>query len=385
LNLPIGPAESQRIADLAQSVFPELVREVIAITEVPAPTFEEAERGRYVHRRMGEVGLQEVQTDQIGNVIGRLPGTEGRPSILMAAHMDTVFPAGTDVSVRVDGDVLRAPGVMDNSASVAVMLWTVEALRRAALPLRGDLICAATVCEEGLGNLRGIRAVMDRVAGEVDYVIPLDGSLGGLVRQGLPSRRLRLAYRAEGGHSWGAFGAPSAIHCLTRAIAQITAIRVPANPKTTYNVGTISGGSAVNTIAQFAEAVIDLRSLDPQELKRLEERVRHIVAEEAEVSGIQAEIELIGDRPEGSIPDDHLLCEAVRRVHKFLGIQTRTYPSSTDGNVPLSMGVPSVTIGVTLGGNGHRPDEYMYSPPLTKGLCQVLLLLRVLQETHPNR
>lgn len=371
---------ADRYLDLAQAVYRDLVQEVIGIAQVPAPTGQEQERALHVKERMRSVGLQEVTIDATGNVIGRLPGSGEGPVVLLAAHIDTVFPIETDVTVHVDGDVLRGPGVGDNSASVAVMLWAAELLRRTGARLQGDVIFVATVGEEGLGNLRGIRAVMDTYRQQVDYVVPLDGSLGGLVRHGVGSRRFRLVVEAEGGHSWGAFGAPSAIHALAKMVAAIADIRVPPTPKTTFNVGTISGGTSVNTIAAHAEAVIDLRSLDQVELRRLEDRVRRIVHDVAVATSVRAELELIGDRPTGWIADDHPLCEAVRVVHDFMGIQTRVYPSSTDANVPLSMGIPAATVGVHLGGNGHRLDEYIHAPTLPKGLGQVLLLLHVMQE-----
>ncbi|MGE5674125.1 MAG: M20/M25/M40 family metallo-hydrolase [Mycobacterium leprae] len=373
-----APIASRLLAE-AQTGLSELVQEVIRITQIPAPTDAEGQRSAYVAERMRQLGLETVEQDALGNVTGRITGTGGGPTLLLAAHLDTVFPIDTDVTVRVDGDILRAPGVGDNSASVAVMLAIAEKLRNAEVHLPGDLIFSATVGEEGLGNLRGIRAVMERFGASVDYVIVLDGSLGSLVRQGVGSRRLKAIVTGDGGHSWGAFGTPSAIHALGRIISQISEIRVPSNPKTTFNVGMISGGTSVNTIAAHAEAVIDMRSLDRDELRRLEEKVRRIAADVAHQSGVKVELELLGDRPTGSIADDHPLCQAVRTVHQRLGIQTRVYPSSTDGNIPLSLGKPAVTVGVTLGGNGHRVDEYIHTAPLTQGLGQALLLLLAAQ------
>ncbi|WP_374712155.1 M20/M25/M40 family metallo-hydrolase [Symbiobacterium terraclitae] len=364
----------------AETALPDLVQEVIAICQIPAPTFHEEQRAAYVARRMVEVGLREVSRDAAGNVIGRLRGRGTGPNLLLAAHLDTVFPVETDVTVRVDGEILRAPGVGDNSASVATMLHAARLLVESDVSLAGDVIFAATCGEEGLGNLEGMRAIVRALQEEIDYVIALDGSLGGMVREAVGSRRFRLVVTTSGGHSWGAFGAPSAIHSLGRIIARISELRVPAHPKTTYNVGLISGGTSVNTIAARAEAVLDLRSLDRAELIRLEERVQRIIRAVERETGVKASLELLGDRPTGAIPDEHPLCNLVRAVHRELGLQTRTYPSSTDGNVPLSMGIPAVTVGVTLGGNGHRLDEYIYTSPLARGLAQVLLLVLGVQE-----
>jgi len=364
----------------AETALPALVREVIAICQIPAPTFHEEERAAYVAQRMAEVGVRAVSRDATGNVIGRLRGRGTGPNLLLAAHLDTVFPLGTDVTVRDEGEVLRAPGVGDNSASVATMLHAARLLVEADVPLAGDVIFAATCGEEGLGNLEGMRAVVRALEREIDYVIALDGGLGGMVREAVGSRRFRLVVTTAGGHSWGAFGAPSAIHSLGRIIARISELRVPAYPKTTYNVGLISGGTSVNTIAARAEAVLDLRSLDRMELIRLEERVQRIVRSVERETGVKAVLELLGERPTGAIPDEHPLCNLVRAVHRELGLQTRTYPSSTDSNIPLSMGIPAVTVGVTLGANGHRLDEYIYTSPLARGLAQVLLLVLGVQQ-----
>lgn len=368
-----------RLLAQAEHALPELVQEVISICQIPAPTFQEQQRAAYVQKRMIEIGLVDVHQDEIGNVVGRLRGQGTGPSLLLAAHLDTVFPLETDVSVQQDGEILRAPGVGDNSASIATMLHAARLLAESDVSLPGDVIFAATCGEEGLGNLEGIRAVVEALQDEVDYVAALDGSLGGLVREGVGSRRFRLVVTTNGGHSWGAFGAPSAVHSLGRIIAQISELRVPLHPKTTYNVGLISGGTSVNTIAARAEAVIDMRSLDRTELLKLEERVRRITLSVARETGVSVRLELLGDRPSGSIPEDHPLCQLVRSIHRELGLQTRSYPSSTDGNVPLSMGIPAVTLGVTLGGNGHRTDEYIFTGPLVKGLSQVLLLVLGIQ------
>jgi len=366
---------AQRLLRRAEAVLPDLVEEVTAICQIPAPTFAEEQRAAYVENRMKEIGLHGVTVDAVGNVIGRILGAGHGPTLLLAAHIDTVFPIETQIVVRRDGDILRGPSVGDNSASVAVMLRAARLLVEEGVSLAGDVIFAATVGEEGLGNLRGIRHIMETMGGEIDYVLALDGSLGSLVRQGVGSRRFRLVVQGEGGHSWGAFGTPSAIHSIARIIARVSEFRVPVNPKTTYNFGTISGGNSVNSIAARAESLLDLRSLDPAELKRLENRVRRTVAEVARETGVFAELELLGERPTGMIPEDHPLCVLVRRVHDELGIHTRSYPSSTDANIPLAMGIPAVTVGVTLGGNGHRLDEYIHISPLVRGLKQVLLLI----------
>lgn len=371
---------ARKLAVLAREHQAELLQEVMQIAAIPAPTGEEGERAEHVASRMRLVGLSDVQVDSVGNAIGFLPGSGEGPRLLVAAHLDTVFPKTVDVRPRLEGDLLHGPGVGDNSASIAVMLWAAKLLQAAEVKLSGTVIFAATVGEEGLGNLRGMRAVFDRFGDQVDYCLPLDGSLGGMVCQSVASRRFKLVVQTGGGHSWGSFGVPSAVHSIARMITGITSIRVPTHPRTTFNVGTISGGTSVNTVASAAEAVIDLRSLDMQELQRLEDKVRAVCQEVGRHDSVQWELQLLGERPGGSIAEDHPLCLLVRAVHSELGLTTRVYASSTDGNIPLSRGIPAATVGVTLGGNGHRLDEYIHTAPLGLGLAQVMLLLYTAQQ-----
>lgn len=383
LSTPVA----RRIVERSELLRSDLVREVIGVTEVPAPTFQEAERSRYVARRFADVGVRQIDVDELGNVIARLRGgVQGAgPVTLLVAHLDTVFPSGTDTRVRVDGDLLWAPGVGDNSAGVAVMVQCARVLAAGEFPLSGDVILVGTVGEEGLGNLRGMREIMGRFSAEVEYVVVMDGVLGGMVREGVGSRRHRLGMETEGGHSWGSFGSPSAVHSLAKAVARIADLPVAQNPKTTFNVGTIQGGTFVNVIAAHAEALLDLRSMDAAELVRIEAAVRRIIADVARETGASSRMELLGERPVGAIAEGHVLCAAVRAVHRLLGIHTRSYASSTDANIPLSLGIPAVTIGVTAGANGHRLDEYIQTEPLPRGLAQVLLLLMALQETGSRR
>lgn len=367
--------------NLAKSCRSELVAEIARICEIPAPTFHEEARAAYLERRLAEAGLEGVHRDRVGNVIGRRRGRHGEPSIILAAHLDTVFPAETEITVRRTADALYGPGIGDNSSSLGALIWVARILDMAGVKLERDIVFCATVGEEGLGDLRGMKEIMASMGDRVACVIPLDGSLGGLVHEAVGSRRFRLRVTAGGGHSWGAFGAPSAIHSLGRIIARISELQVPRDPKTTYNVGVISGGTSVNTIAASAECLLDLRSVDREELEKLEKRVMAIVDQVSADTAVDTSSELLGDRPAGTISADHPLCLMVRAIHQYLGIVTKTYPSSTDANVPLSMGIPSVSIGVTTGANGHRVDEYIFTDPLDKGMQQVILLLLALQKT----
>jgi len=359
----------------------ETIEELVRLAETPAPTFAEARRAHYVQERLGALGMADVTRDDVDNVVGLWPGMEaGEPAILVAAHMDTVFPEETPLKVRREADRLVGPGVGDNASNLAGMLAVAEALVRNNLHLRRDILFAATVGEEGLGDLRGMRRLMERFGSRLGWVIAADGGLCGLVHQGVGSRRLRLTCLAQGGHSWGAFGTPSAIHVLGRIISEIARLSVPRSPRTTYNVGVVSGGTSINTIAPEAQALIDLRSIDGGELKKLEDRVRRIVEQASASAGTRYRLDVIGDRPTGSIPAAHPLVQAVRQVHRRLDIDTRSVPSSTDANLPLHLGVPAVTVGVTSGGNGHLVEEFVYTPPLVQGLQQLALILAAVQD-----
>lgn len=353
--------------------------EVIRLCEIPAPTFAEGRRARYVAQRFAECGLTGVTTDPVGNVFGWVPGGDTGPAVLLAAHLDTVFPADTDCTVRRGPGTLHAPGIGDNCSNLAALIVLASVLQRTGLRLRRRICFAATVGEEGLGDLRGIRRLFADLRSELGAVIAVDGGLGHLMHEAIASRRYRVTCRTGGGHSWSHFGTPSAIHALGRIISRLSYMDVPAEPRTTYNVGVISGGTSVNTIASEASLLLDLRSVSPDSLARLDRQATKIWTEVGEETGVAVTAERIGDRPGGSIPAHHPLCEAVRAVHRELGIMTHSLPSSTDANIPLSEGVPAVTIGVTTGGNGHRVDEYINLAPVPVGLQQLLLLLSRLE------
>lgn len=351
-----------------------VVEEAIRICEIPAPTFEEGERADYVRGRFEALGLHEVTIDAAGNVRGRGPGSGAGSGLAMAAHLDTVFPGGTDVRVKREGGRLLAPGIGDNSVAIAGLLAMVEALNAAGVKTGGDLHLTCDTCEEGLGDLRGMKAFMAAVKDRVAAAIAVEGmKVNGIIHVAVGSRRYRVIYTARGGHSWGHFGSPSAIHILGRAIAEISRLEVPTDPKTTYNVGVIRGGITVNTIAAEADMLVDLRSIDAKSLADLESRVLAIVDRAAREGDGQVRLELMGDRPAGAIPADHPVVQACLAVHRALGLQTVTEPGSTDHNVPLSMGIPGVCLSITEGANEHRLDEYIETGPIPTGVKNILL------------
>lgn len=354
----------------------DMVQENIAVCEVAAPPFQEQARADYVARRWRELGLTDVFVDETPNVYADIRGQADGPTILVAAHLDTVFPADTDVRVRREGHELHAPGVRDNSTAVAALIQLVAGLRDLDLTFKGRLILVGTAGEEGLGDLRGMKAAMARFGQEVDMVVAVDGNLGSVIHEGIASRRLKVMVTTGGGHSWGDFGVASAIHALGRMIADISHLQVPKQPRTTYNVGVISGGTSINTIAQQAEMFIDMRSTCSESLAKLEEQVRSIL--QLHANGLDLQIEVVGDRPGGALPADHALVQLANKTLTALGISPGSAPSSTDANVPLSQGVPAICIGITDGRGAHRLDESLDIRPIPKGMAQLASLLLTL-------
>lgn len=350
------------------------IEQAIALQQIPAPTFFEAARAAWVADHFREIGLQSVRIDDLSNVYALLPGRRGGAAHMVAAHTDTVFGAETPLDIRREGDLIYGPGLGDNSLGVAGMLAAARALAQSE-PLAGDLWFVATTREEGLGDLGGMRAAFNALRPQLRGVINLEGmALGQVYHAGIAVRRLRIRARASGGHSWLHFGRPSAIHGLMRLGARISAFNPPAVPRTTYNIGMISGGSAINAIATEAEMWLDLRSEDTSALAVIEAYVRREMAL-LTVDDLHFSIEVVGDRPAGTLHPRHPLVEtalqALAQVHMRGTLET----GSTDANVPLAAGVPAITIGISRGGNAHRLDEFIETPPVAAGLRQLVLVL----------
>lgn len=344
------------------------------IAEIPAPTFQEEERAAFVAAQFAAQGLT-PERDAAGNVTVRRPGQERGNAVLFAAHTDTVFPLGTDVTVRESEGKMHGAGLGDNSLAVAALLTLPKLLDRANLRTRYDLLLCANTGEEGLGDLRGIKQAVKDHRDELGAVLALEGlNLGRVTHQGVGSRRLRITVSGPGGHSWGAFGNASAIHVLAEIISKITSIPVPREPKTTYNVGMIDGGVSVNTIAPRASLILDMRSIDPGALATLVEQVETIVRE-ANGGEITVTSEIIGDRPAGRVALETPLVQAAGATLRRLGLDPIFDASSTDANVPIAEGIPAVCIGLTRGGHAHRLDEYIETGPIGRGMQQLLLLV----------
>jgi acetylornithine deacetylase/succinyl-diaminopimelate desuccinylase-like protein len=293
---------------------------------------------------------------------------------MISAHTDTIFAPDTDLTIRREEGVIYGPGLGDNSAGVAGMLALARYKQQTQLELRHDLWCVATTREEGLGDLGGMRAAFERLRGRVGCVINLEGlAFGHLYHAGISVRRLHITATTSGGHSWLHFGRASAVHAIVTLGARIAAISPPSAPRTTYNIGMIEGGEAINAIATRAGLWLDMRSEGREGLAALEAQVMAAI-HSLESTEVAFRIETVGDRPAGAIPTDHPLVEAGLAALAKVGVRGVLETGSTDANVPLSQGVPAVTIGLTRGGNAHRLDEYMETEPVALGLKQIILL-----------
>ena len=360
----------------ASDLVPRVLDLTQTIAAVPAPTGDERARSRLVAGLFRDAGLA-VAVDDLGDVVATVPGANGATgdgsAVLLAAHLDTVFAAGTPLPIRRDGERLHGPGVGDNSLGVAAVVALPALLAAAGERPAVDLLLTGNVGEEGLGNLRGMRAVMDAHPRIAAAVAAEGHNLGRVTHVAVGSRRLRLLVRGPGGHSWGDFGRPSAIHALARLVADLDAIPLPRNPKTTLNVGMIDGGVSVNSIAPTASCLIDLRSVDDGSLRRLSERVDRAVAA-VNRNGVTVTSEVLGERPAGTIVLDSAIVRLATEALSALGVEPAFDASSTDANVPISRGIPAVCIGLTTGGNVHREDEFIDTGPVATGLAQLALL-----------
>jgi acetylornithine deacetylase/succinyl-diaminopimelate desuccinylase-like protein len=340
------------------------------ITRIPSPPFHEERRAAYLAGRFRELGLADAGIDREGNVLGWRRGrghAAGKPLLVICAHMDSVFPEETDLTIREDGDTVMAPGIGDDARGLATLLSTLEAFHETGLATVGDILFVGSVGEEELGDLRGVKALF-RERPEIDGFFAIDGTdLDRVVYAATGSRRYQADFKGPGGHSFAAFGTPSAIHAMGRAVARIADLVTPSSPKTTFTVGTVHGGRTINTIAGDARIGIDMRSDDTPELKRLEKRILALideaVAEENRrwsSDAITLELKPVGDRPAGQQPRDALIVQSAVAALGSVGVPgVRLAASSTDSNVPISLGVPSVTIGVGgEGGGSHTLKEW---------------------------
>ncbi|UBM08418.1 M20/M25/M40 family metallo-hydrolase [Cupriavidus metallidurans] len=404
---PIPPAVDQAHAKLVAA---SLVRKVLddvkaddaraladlkTLTEIPAPPFKEQARAEYFLTRLKALGLKDAYLDAEGNAIGIRKGTGNGPKLVISAHLDTVFPEGTDVTVKERDGRLYAPGISDDTRGLAVLLSWLKVLNDNHLQTVGDLVFVGNVGEEGLGNLRGMKALF-RDHLDIDGMVGLEPGEGQrIIAQGTGSHRYEVTFRGPGGHSFGAFGLPSAIHAMGRAIAKIDDVRTPENPKTTFTVGKVSGGTSVNTIAGDASMAVDIRSNATPALleteKKIMDAIREGVAEENRrwnSDKLTYQARLIGDRPAGQTPTDSRIVQVAARAIAGAGRKPELDGVSTDANVPMSLGIPAIILGSGgKTGGFHARDEWIDPRNAWEGaqiaLTTVLGLVGVQGVTEP--
>jgi tripeptide aminopeptidase len=356
----------------------------VRLTEIPAPSFQEEKRAEAVKEILSSEGYS-VFTDKVGNVIAELRGVQDKEVVLLAAHLDTVFPAGTEIKVTRDGDRLLAPGISDNGTGLAALIAVARALHVAKIKPQRTILFAANVGEEGEGNLRGMRALVDAYRTKLRAVIVMDGSgIDHVTTKALASRREEVVITGPGGHSWSDFGMPNPINALVRGSVRFINTKVPVSPRTTFNLGQIEGGTSVNSIPFEAKLKVDLRSEDEDEITRMENALRDCIAagvrDEMDNSRdrsrgkLEWKINLIGSRPGGDLPADSALLAALRSADDSVGNKSRNERSSTDANIPLSMGIEAIAIGAGGNGGGAHSLQEWYEPTGRElGLKRVLL------------
>jgi acetylornithine deacetylase/succinyl-diaminopimelate desuccinylase-like protein len=371
-----------------------LIDDIVTLTQIPAPPFKEDRRGAAYMAMLEAHGLADVQRDEVGNVMGIRRGAGGGPLIAVAAHLDTVFPEGTDVTVKRDGTRLSAPGIGDDTRSLAVLLAMIRAMDAAKIQTRSDILFIGDVGEEGLGDLRGMKHLFlkgpfkDKIA----MFISMDGAGGGsdIVHGAVGSKRYRVAFKGPGGHSYGAFGLVSPAFALGNAIQKFSKLTAPQSPKTTFNVGVIGGGTSVNSIPFENWMEVDMRSESPVELEKLETAflglMKQAVDEEnaarsTRQGAVSVENRIIGDRPSGQTPRDSHIVQTAAAAIRAVGMSPSYSFSSTDSNIPISLKIPAITIDSGgRGGRAHALDEWIdvEKSSSVKGIEAALLMLLAL-------
>jgi tripeptide aminopeptidase len=375
----------RRALEYLKAIEPDTISDQIGACEIPAPTFQEQKRAEHFKRRFNELGLKNVRIDAIGNVIGERPGAGAGPTLVLAAHLDTVFPEGTDVKVRRNGSILSGPGIGDDCRGLAVILAVARALNEAKIETEGTILFVANVGEEGLGDLRGVRHLFNNeLKGKITHFISVDGTGLEVTNTAVGVVRYRVTVRGPGGHSYGAFGLASPVHALGRAVEKISRFQVPKQPKTTFNVGRIEGGTSVNSIAHTAWMEVDMRSVSAEELQKLEAEFKRVTQEaldEENARGagpdkLTVEMKIVSQRPAGVTSADSPIVKIATAADAALGIETKLASGSTDSNIPISLGVPAITIdGGGVGRGSHSLDESFDTTDSHIGTQRALLIV----------
>ena len=367
----------------------ETMRTLVTLTEIPAPPFAEGERAAAFRDMLVEAGVDSVYIDEVGNVVALRRGSgSSSGAVAIAGHLDTVFPEGTDVTIRMRGDTLYAPGVGDDTRGLATVLAILRAMNAADLKTEADLLFVGTVGEEGLGDLRGMKHLFRPGGPSIESFISVDGlSDTGVTHQGLGSHRYRVTFSGPGGHSWGAFGQLNPAHVMGRAIHYFDLVAdayTRSDPKTSYNVGVIAGGTSVNSIPFEVSIQVDMRSLSQERLVAIDSlfhRAIHRAVSEMNESrrsetGVEVEITMIGDRPSGEVAENAPIVQRAIAATELFGLEPRLGRSSTDSNVPIALGIPAITIGGGgAGGGGHSPGEWFINQNGPRGIQRALLIL----------
>ncbi|MGH9717831.1 MAG: M20/M25/M40 family metallo-hydrolase [Candidatus Acidiferrales bacterium] len=365
----------------------------IRLTEIPAPEFHESRRAEALKALLSVAGFK-VRLDSVGNVVAERPGSDKEKVVLLAAHIDTVFPEDTDVSVRRESRRLIAPGISDNGAGIAALAGLAQALSESRIHTEKTIVLAGDVGEEGEGNLRGIRQLIENYESRLSAVIAVDGpSTDYITTQGIASRRFEISITGPGGHSWSNFGVPNPITAIARGIVRFSSVHVSREPRSSFNFGVTDGGTAVNSIPTRACVKVDLRSEEEGELTRLESALRdamqtglrdELAAADWPGDSLALNFRSLGARPAGKLPTDSPLLATVRNVDRFLGNRSRTERSSTDANLPLSLGIPAVALGGGgSGGGAHSPDEWYDPTGRELGLKRLFLIAVALAGLQP--
>jgi acetylornithine deacetylase/succinyl-diaminopimelate desuccinylase-like protein len=376
-------AAIQGALEAVKAAEPQTLEDQIRLCEVEAPPFKETKRGVLFAQMLKEVGLTNIRTDKEGNVLGELAGAQPRPHLLFAAHLDTVFPEGTDVRVKREGTLLRGPGIGDDCRGLAVLLAVARQMVKSGIKTPGTITFVGNVGEEGLGDLRGVKHLLnEELKGRVDRFVSIDGTGLGITNVAVGSLRYRVTFKGPGGHSFGAFGMSNPIHALGRAVEKISNFEVPRDPKTTFNVGRIGGGTSVNSIAFESWMEVDMRSSDAKALEAIDVKfnraIDDAVREEDARWGkhvLSADKALVGNRPAGQTRSDAPIVQAAVSVTRALGLSVSLDEGSTDANYPMSLGIPAITIdGGGRGTDAHALSETFDTTDSWKGTQRALLL-----------
>ena len=383
-------AESKPIQEAFKAIDelePQTQQDLILLTEIPAPPFMEEERGRQFKKMLEEAGADKVWVDEVGNVIALRKGKTGGKVVALDAHLDTVFPEGTDVKVKVSGDTLKAPGIGDDTRGLAVVIAVLRAMEKANVETSADVLLIGSVGEEGLGDLRGVKHIFEKGDLKIDSWISIDGGeIGRMVTGGLGSIRYKVTFKVPGGHSWGAFGLANPHHALGKAIdifSEAATKYTSSGPKVSYNVGRIGGGTSVNSIPFESWMEVDMRSVEPERLKKIDEifkaSMKQALAEyNKEVKKgppLTMDMEVIGLRPSGVQKDELAVIQRSMAAAKYFGAEPSISPSSTNSNIPISLGIPSITIGRGgVGGGAHSLHEWWMNKNGAEAIKFALLL-----------